>query len=114
MAKGSQRGFPRRDGGLAARRLLVSVDSGDHAYRGGFQIAFHTSYLAGQVDARMRADLHGDVQRVRGIDVSVTVHDAKANEFGILEARNHLKDSLLLTPLEPALESHQSPKRSLL
>src|SRR5437660_4673109 len=62
----------------------------------------------------MRANLHGQIEDVRSIDVGIAVHHPESNELRVLQPGNHAEDPLLLAPLEPALESDQPPERPFL
>ncbi len=104
----------RRNGGAYAILRAVRVQSGNHPYRGGFEIALDARNLPCKIDAGMFAQLAGQVKKARGVDVGIAVHHAIPHEFRVFETGNHTKNAPLIAPFHPRLEAHQAPKCAFL
>ena len=49
----------------------------------------------------------GAIEHVRRVDKGIAVHDTVAEELGVLQARHHMEDALLLAKGQVGLEAHQ-------
>ena len=91
-----QRGRRGEGGNRPVGQVGPGVDGGQKARGYGLGVALGPGDLAGEAHAAVRAQGEGGVERAGGVDERVAVHDAVAEELGMLQAGNHPEDAALL------------------
>ena len=73
----------------------------------GLHIALHTGHLSGKRNAGIAFQAVVPVKKPGRIQIGVAVHDAVAQEPGVLQGGDHGEYPLLLRPFQVGLEAHQ-------
>ena len=110
----------RADGSLLGKvdgRLALEPPGGLHAHQeaagGGFHIALHAGHLAGEGNAGLRLQAVVPVQQPGRVQERVAVHDAVAQELGVVEGGDHGEHPPLLREPQVGLEAHQIVDRAV-
>ena len=85
--------------------LGIGVERGEQTRRHGLHVPLGTGNLAGKAHARA-GNGKGAIEHVWRIDKGVAVHDAVAEELGVLQAGNHMEDALLFAEGQVGLEAN--------
>ena len=89
-----------------ADKIGIGVEGCQKTRGDGLGIPFGAGYLSSQSHLGPWNG-EGGIEHMGRIDKRVAVHDAIAEELGILEARNHVKHALLLSEGEIRLEAYE-------
>jgi hypothetical protein len=74
----------------------------------GLDVALDARHLPGKQQISAMARLPGRQQHLRPADVGIAMHHAEADEFGVLETRDHLQHARLVAPFDLRLEADQA------
>ena len=83
------------------RRRIRSHDTGC----GRLDISFDACHLPCKEKASLLSALHRSIQKIRRINVRISMHHTITDEFRMRKTGDHTKDTLLLPPLEMRLEA---------